>query len=112
MVMAGTAAAGALALSNSAQCEANEHQGSNQQDMNEELPVYASSSDPIMVGGENEDLQAFYFVTSDYNNQGQAEDPASDLNKILATEAEILTQKYHPEQEQSLGVDTDKVEVT
>ena len=81
MVMAGTAAAGALAISNSAQCEANDHQGANQQDMNEDMPVYASSSDPMMVGGENGNLEDFYFVTSSYNNQEQVEDPSSDLNK-------------------------------
>jgi N-terminal domain of ribose phosphate pyrophosphokinase len=78
VLMAGTAAAVSLAMSPPAQCESTIHPPN---DMGkEELPVYASSSDPMALPDHGEQ-QDFYLEAIPHPNQAQFVDPSSDLNK-------------------------------
>lgn len=73
MVMAGTVAGLSLAASpQTTVCESN----------NEALPVYASSSDPMLLPDyEAGNQDQFYLEAKPYTKKEQAEDPASDLSK-------------------------------
>jgi len=83
MVMAGTAAAFSFAASpQTSLCESNANQ---QQQSNEELPVYASSSDGMVMSdygkGEDGDQAEVYLASKPYTKKEQTEDPASDISK-------------------------------
>lgn len=86
VLMAGSAAA-ALAMPHSARCESSQHAAANQQNnSNEDLPVFASSSDPMVMPdsgkGEAGNLDDFYLeATKPTTNKEQLQDPSSEFNK-------------------------------
>jgi hypothetical protein len=107
LLLAGTAALAGSAVSSSTQCD----------QRHEELPVFASTSDPMFIPSSAEDnLDNAYLTTTPFTKKDQVKDPSSELNKgtrafeasfdscqqILATsrskDAEAVTPKpgYNP----------------